>query len=256
MGDLTDPYWTVADLVDRVHSHDWSAQTWEILVIVHTIAENGRVRTIGRRCDDADRPLEEWEQIPAHQFADLKIDLSPRDRPHPGDLFWRSSGRRAWAFIQFSERDLMREWLGEVFARPKREAPADIIVPPRRSGHPTHDQEPPMPEEGATEEPKFEANSQGASKPERSNDPVSGQAAQRSENRGETNQRRLQPLTKKDAQTLFNEMIASANPLPNPEQLNEWARANRIAVRRVPVLRRACPDERLHKRGRRSTNPD
>ena len=85
--------------------------------------------------------------------------------------------------------------LSAYYARPSIEPePAG-----RRNGHPTHDQEPPMPEEGATEEPKFEANSQGATKPERSNDPVSGQAAQRSENRGETNQRRLQPLTKKDA---------------------------------------------------------
>jgi hypothetical protein len=30
----------------------------------------------------------------------------------------------------------MREWLAEVFASPKREAPADIIIPPRRSDPP------------------------------------------------------------------------------------------------------------------------
>jgi len=63
------------------------------------------------------------------------------------------------------------------------------------------------------------------------------------------------PLWRKDVQTLFNKMIASANPLPTPEQLNDWARENGIAVRRVRDLRIACPDERLHKLGRRPRYP-
>jgi hypothetical protein len=110
----------------------------------------------------------------------------------------------------------------------------------------------------ATGEPPPEAISQGASKPERSNDPANDQTIQRSEGQPpeETNRQRLQPLLRKDAQALFDAMIAHAKPLPSPKQLNAWAKANRIAVRRVPDLRRACSDERLHKRGRRLTNPD
>jgi hypothetical protein len=222
MSDVTDPYWTIADLIDRVYSHDWMVQTWEILVIVHTLAEEGRVRTIGRRCDDADRPLDEWNRIPAHQFADLRVDLPPRGQPHPGDLFWRSSGRRAWAFAQFSERDLMREWLAAVFGEPKPELPADIMIPPKRSDPPTT---------------------------------VEAMPAAEGERASKTNQQ-SKPSFQQDVQTLFNAMIAEASPLPDATTLNQWVKEHGLAVRRMRVLRRNCPDERLHKRGRRSTNPE
>jgi hypothetical protein len=136
MNDLTDPYLTVEELLARISSHDYLSQEWEILVIVSELAKAGRVRSIGRRCDHADQPGDQWELIPSYERADLVIHLRPRAQPHPGDVFWRSSGRRAWAFVQFCDEDLVREWLAEIFARPRREAPADIIVPPIKRTNP------------------------------------------------------------------------------------------------------------------------
>jgi hypothetical protein len=68
--------------------------------------------------------------------------------------------------------------------------------------------------------------------------------------------KRPKPPTKKDVQKLFDDMIASAKPLPSAIALRQWAIENSIAVRRLPDLRKNCPDKRLHKRGRRPANPD
>jgi hypothetical protein len=136
MADLTDPYWEIAKLVERVRNHDWNVEEWKILIIVTALAKDGRVRAIGRRCDNAGQPRDEWEQIPAHEWADLSIVPRGRLQPYSGDVIW-SSGRRAWLAVQFSERDLMREWLTKLFAQPKLEPPADIIIPPRRSEDPS-----------------------------------------------------------------------------------------------------------------------
>jgi hypothetical protein len=130
-GNATDPHWTIEELLDRVGRHDFHMQEWEVLATAVELVGAGRVRAIGRPCDAAGQPSTQWEPIPAHAMRDLVIPPRPRGQPqHPGDMFWRGSGKRAYAFVQFNAIDLEREWLAELFARPRHEAPADIVIPP------------------------------------------------------------------------------------------------------------------------------
>jgi hypothetical protein len=133
-------YWPIADLVHRVKQHDWCTQDYQIMGTVQELGLTGRVNAIGRRCDLADEPSDRWEPIPAHEWADLVIEGRRRREPHySGDVYWRSSGRRGWAFVQFSEGDLLREWMADVFTQPRREWIADVVVPPPPKSKPTTD---------------------------------------------------------------------------------------------------------------------
>jgi hypothetical protein len=90
------------------------------------------------------------------------------------------------------------------------------------------------------------------SEPPAASDPIPGFA---SEPGAQTKPQPNRAL-KKDTQTLFNDMIAKAEPLPDSEALSRWAKEHGIALRRLRDLRKACPDTRLHKRGRRPANPE
>jgi hypothetical protein len=71
----------------------------------------------------------------------------------------------------------------------------------------------------------------------------------------QTNQRPNLVL-KRDVQTLFNDMISKAKPVPTTKALENWVKTHGIPVRRLRALRKGCPDKRLHKRGRRPANPE
>jgi hypothetical protein len=91
---------------------------------------------------------------------------------------------------------------------------------------------------------------------ERSGHPTASEPLPPSEEEpaNETKQQ-AKPSLQKDVQTLFNDMIAKAKPLPDAEHLKCWVKEHGIAVRRLRGLRKNCPDPRLHKRGRRPANP-
>jgi hypothetical protein len=123
-------YWLIADLIGQVKHHGWHSD-YEIIGIAEELARTGRVRTIGRRCEGSGEPRDQWEPIPVHEWVDLYIDGRRRRPPHySNDVFWRSTGQRAWAFVQFSKEDLLREWLADVFSRPRIEPVGDIVIPP------------------------------------------------------------------------------------------------------------------------------
>jgi hypothetical protein len=219
MNDPTAPYWTVEELLARLRDHDYSLQEWEILTIVSELAKDGRVRAIGRPCDDAGHPGDQWELTPAHQWADLVVHLRPRAQPHPGDVFWRSSGRRAWAFVQFCEEDLEREWLAEIFARPRHEALADIIVPPiKRTAAPS-----PHGHAAAPAPQDIGGTTSGAKPVKPSRDQL---------------------------QTRYNARVTPEHA-PTVAEDRAWAKNEGISQIQAADLRRNSPDRRLHERHRR-----
>jgi hypothetical protein len=125
------PYIGIDELFARIKDHDWSISELSLLTIPAELARAGLVRAIGRRCDGAGIPCDRWEAIPDYEWADLCIESRRREKPHySGDLYWRSSGRRAYVFVQLSEPDVMREWLDDIFARPSRQPFADVVIPP------------------------------------------------------------------------------------------------------------------------------
>jgi hypothetical protein len=125
--DPVEMYWNVAEVIKRIRTHDFNQQEFEILMIAEALARDGRVRAIGRRVIDGDARATEWEAVPRHEWEDLRFTLSPRGRPHPGDAF--RGQRLAWTNVKFCERDLSREWLDAVFARPRAIYRGDIIIP-------------------------------------------------------------------------------------------------------------------------------
>jgi len=134
------PYRGIDELFARIKDHDWSISELSLLAIPPALAHAGRVRAIGRRCDDTGEPRDEWEPIPDHEWPDLYIESRRRRIPHySGDLYWHSLHRRAYAFAQFSEPDLMREWLAPIFVRPRRESVADVVIPSPPKPKPTAD---------------------------------------------------------------------------------------------------------------------
>jgi hypothetical protein len=135
--DPTASFWGVGELLEKIYHHDQGIKSYQVMMIVSELHKTGRLRAIGRRCDETGQPCDDWEAIPAHQGAELMLHLPPPwPQKHPGDLFWRSSRKRAWACVQFSEPDLMREWLGPIFARPPYVLPPDFEIPPRPAGNP------------------------------------------------------------------------------------------------------------------------
>jgi len=126
-------YWSIPELFARVKNHNYAFGDLSLLIIPVELARTGRIHAIGRRCDDTGEPETQWTPIPCHEWGDLHIPSRSRRPPHySDDVFWSSSGRRAWASVQFSEEDLLREWLGDVFARPRAEPIGDVVIPPIR----------------------------------------------------------------------------------------------------------------------------
>jgi len=126
-------YWSIPELFARVKNHNYAFGDLSLLIIPVELARTGRIHAIGRRCDDTGEPETQWTPIPCHEWGDLHIPSRSRRPPHySDDVFWSSSGRRAWASVQFSKEDLLREWLGDVFARPRAEPIGDVVIPPIR----------------------------------------------------------------------------------------------------------------------------
>jgi hypothetical protein len=128
--ETNDAFWSVAELLSRVEQHDYTQEESGILIIAKELAKAGRIRSVGRPIGEDGTVSDKWEPIPSYEWTDLRFMMGYRGQPHPGEVF-RGSGRLVWTAVQFSERDVRREWLDTTRARPRRSPRVDYVMPPR-----------------------------------------------------------------------------------------------------------------------------
>jgi hypothetical protein len=119
VGDL-DPFWMHHEAIEAVRNLNPSLADEVILERLTELCRLHGVRAIGRRCDRSRHPIlsgwgkprDEFEPIPAHDWADLRFGIDEGEQATTDDLHSVSSKRRLWAFVQFSKTDLMRALSG------------------------------------------------------------------------------------------------------------------------------------------------
>jgi hypothetical protein len=114
LGDL-DCYWMLDEALDWLRSVDSTLVDRAALDKLSELCRLHDVRSIALRCEPSfrpylrmGRPIEGFEPIPAHDWADLHFGFDEGDQVVTDDLHSITFKRRMWTGVQFLKGDLTR----------------------------------------------------------------------------------------------------------------------------------------------------